>query len=191
MSYFNNFISKFSDNSLAISVLPVPVGPKNKKLATGLLPCLIPEKLTYIRSRTSLITVSCPYSLSLIFDSKFLILSLCSFLSLSTGTFANFETSTIILLLSIIAPVSFFARSLAHAASTTSIDLSGFFLSVIYLAVISTAATSASSLISTSWNASNLLATPASIFPVLSRSGSSTVTLKNLRIRARSFSNDS
>ena len=52
MSYLSNFISRFSASNLASSVLPVPVGPRNRKLAIGRFWLPMPEKLMYTRSNT-------------------------------------------------------------------------------------------------------------------------------------------
>ena len=166
-------MSRFSLSSLANSVLPVPVGPRNKNEAMGLFGVPIPEKLMYTRSNTASTADSCPYSFCLMFDSRSTILRLRSFCSLSVGTPVTRATcSSIIDLFTVVMPESF-TRSRAHAASNKSIDLSGFFLSWMYRAARSTAAVMASVSIMTLWNASKRGESPIKIFSVVSRSGSS------------------
>ena len=79
---------KFSLSNLANSVLPVPVGPRNKKLPIGLLSDLSPALFTYTRSRTLSTVSSCPNNLVLMSASMLvnaLASSLTCSLSCSTG----------------------------------------------------------------------------------------------------------
>ena len=149
MSYFSSFISKLSANNRASSVLPVPVGPKNKKLAMGFFSLAMPAKLMYTRSSTPSTAESCPYNFCLILDSRSTILAERSFCSLSVGTpVTRVNCSSIRALVINTVPRSF-TRSRAQAASIRSIDLSGFFRSCMYRLPNSTAAVIASVSIST------------------------------------------
>ena len=144
MSYFNNGISKLLLNSLAISVLPVPVGPKNKNEAIGAVSLLMPANDTYSLSNTLSITSSCPNNLFLMLSSSFLICVFCSCFNLSNGTLAILATCSSTRSLLIVIPFKLPALALAQAASIKSMLLSGFFLSCMNLSPILTAVLMAS-----------------------------------------------
>ena len=126
MSYLSSFISKFSARSLANSVLPVPVGPRNRNEAIGRLALPMPEKLMYTRSNTLSTAASCPYRRCLMLLSNSTILVLRSFCKRSNGTSVTRLTWAMIMSLVMVTVPASRTRSLAQAPSNRSILLSGF-----------------------------------------------------------------
>ena len=152
MSNLISLISSSSANALAVSVLPTPVGPTNKKLPIGLLGSLSPALLTNILS-TSLSTASfCPNTFFFILVSSLLnpFVSFTSttscFILASLDTCATTESNLTIFLPNTLVT--------APAASTMSNALSGKYLFLTYLSASSQAFSIAPSSYLTLWNSS-------------------------------------
>ena len=77
MSNLSNSTPSVLASCLAVSVFPHPVGPKNKKLPTGLFKLLRPALATKILSVIVLIASSCPNTCSFIFSSNVFKLVAC------------------------------------------------------------------------------------------------------------------
>ena len=123
ISNLTSFASNSFARALAVSVLPVPVGPTNKKLPIGLFFSLSPDLLTSILSTRLSIAGSCPKTVVLILVSKFLYPSVLS---------TSITSSPILLILAITVTMSAITTSLSlrnltavPAASITSSALSG------------------------------------------------------------------
>ena len=82
---FCSLSNKLSASALASSVLPTPVGPRNKKEPIGLLGSLIPALERMIDSVTSSTASSCPTTLSWRILSRCKVLFLSLSVSFATG----------------------------------------------------------------------------------------------------------
>ena len=78
------------------SVFPTPVGPKNKKLAIGLLGSFNPVLDLFIEFATAQIALLWPIIFSLRVDSNFKSLSFSDWVKLFTGIEVHFETTSAI-----------------------------------------------------------------------------------------------
>ena len=80
-----------SANALESSVLPTPVGPRNKKEPIGLLGSFNPTRPLRIALDTAVTASSCPITLSCKIFSKFLNLSVSSSANFLTGILVQLE----------------------------------------------------------------------------------------------------
>jgi len=149
------FTPSCSDNCLAVSVLPQPVGPMNTNDPIGLLSRFNPAWATNTLSITMSIASSWPYTLAFMFFDKLARL-LDSFSAIfSIGILTNLDNSYWIDSSFTTLSVCFsFRLNREQAKSIKSIALSGNFLSVWYFILNFTAEAIASSVIVALWYSS-------------------------------------
>ena len=88
--------NRFSASALASSVLPTPVGPRNRKLPSGLFGSERPARLRRTAEATACTASSCPMTRSCSFSSRWRSLSMSPCIILETGTPVQWETTSAI-----------------------------------------------------------------------------------------------